>query len=125
MTMFGEETLVPLGLFAMIAFIIVGFTKVISDGRIRRRLIETSATPELAKAIIGTPDRDPELYGVLKWGLLTGAIGLALVVVQFLPYRPEEPIVLGVVLLFAAAGLLGYYGIARRQAGQSVIPERR
>jgi hypothetical protein len=117
--MFGEDTLVPLGLFAMIAFIIVGMTKIISDGRIRRRLIETGATPELAKAIMGTPRNDPELYGALKWGLVTGAIGLALVVIQFLPYRPEDPIMLGVILLFAAAGLLGYYVVTRRLASRA------
>jgi hypothetical protein len=116
--MFGEDTLVPLGLFAMIAFIIVGVTKIISDGRMRRRLIEAGATPELAKAIAGTPQDDPELYGALKWGLLTGAIGLALIIIQFLPYRPEDPIMLGVILLFAAAGLLGYYVIARRLASR-------
>jgi hypothetical protein len=120
--MFGEDTLVPLGLFAMIAFIIVGVTKIISDGRMRRRLIEAGATPELAKAIAGTPQDDPELYGALKWGLLTGAIGLALIVIQFLPYRSEDPIMLGVILLFAAAGLLGYYVIARRLASR---PEAR
>jgi hypothetical protein len=123
--MFGEETLVPLGLFAMIAFIIVGLTKIISDGRIRRRLIEAGATPELAKAIAGTPQNDPDLYGTLKWGLVTGAIGLALIVIQFLPYRHEEPIMLGVILLFAAAGLLGYYGIARRLASRVEAPGSR
>jgi hypothetical protein len=124
-TMFGEDTLVPLGLFAMIAFIIVGLTKVIYDGRIRRRLIETNATPEFARVIMGTTRTDPELFGALKWGILTGAIGLALIVIQFLPYRPEDPIMLGVVLLFAAAGLLGYYAMARRLVRQAVVPERR
>jgi hypothetical protein len=120
--MFGEETLVPLGLFAMIAFIIVGVTKVVSDGRLRRRLVETGATPELAKAIVGTPRYDAELYGALKWGILTGAIGLALIVIQFLPYRPEDPITLGVILLFASSGLLGYYVIARRLVGRAEVP---
>ena len=117
--MFEEDTLVPLGLFAMIAFIIVGLTKVIYEGRARRRLIDTGATPELARAIVGTP-QNVELYGALKWGLVTGAIGLALIVIQFLPYRPEDPIMLGVILLFAAAGLLGYYVIARRLAQRVV-----
>lgn len=112
--MFGEDILVPLGLFAMIAFIVVGVTKTISDNRIRRRLIETAASPEFATAILGTPLDDPGLYGALKWGILTGAIGLALIVIQFLPYRPEDPIMLGVILLFAAGGLLGYYVVARR-----------
>jgi hypothetical protein len=120
--MFQEGTLVPLGLFAMIAFIIVGLTKVISDGRIRRRLIETGATSELAKAIAGTAQSDPDLYSALKWGLLTGAIGLSLIVIQFLPYRPEDPIMLGVILLFAAGGLLGYYVIARRLATRPEAP---
>ena len=120
--MFQEGTLVPLGLFAMIAFIIVGLTKVISDGRIRRRLIETGATSELAKAIAGTAQSDPDLYSALKWGLLTGAIGLSLIVIQFLPYRPEDPIMLGVILLFAAGGLLGYYVIARRLASRAGTP---
>jgi hypothetical protein len=120
--MFGEETLVPLGAFAMIAFIIVGVTRIVSDGRVRRRLIEASATPEFAKAIVGTPRYDAELYGALKWGILTGAIGLALIVIQFLPYRPEEPITLGVILLFAASGLLGYYVIARRLVSRPEVP---
>jgi hypothetical protein len=116
--MFEEDTLVPLGLFAMIAFIIVGLTKVIYEGRVRRRLIDTGATPELARAIVGSPQSNLELYGALKWGLVTGAIGLALIVIQFLPYRPEDPIMLGVILLFAAAGLLGYYVVARRLASR-------
>jgi hypothetical protein len=119
--MFEEDTLVPLGLFVMIAFIIVGLTKVVLDGRVRRRLIDTGATPELAKAIVGTPQHNLELYGTLKWGLVTGAIGLALIVIQFLPYRPEDPIMLGVILLFAAGGLLGYYVIARRLASRSEV----
>jgi hypothetical protein len=119
-TMFGVDTLVPLGFFAMISFIAVGLTKVIFDGRVRRRLIETNATPELARAIMGTAQNDPELYGALKWGILTGAIGLALIVIQFLPYRPDDPIMLGVILVFAAGGLLGYYVIARRMASHSV-----
>ncbi len=120
--MFGEDTLVPLGLFAMIAFIVVGVTKTISDNRIRRRLIETAATSEFATAILGTSQDDPGLYGALKWGILTGAIGVALIVIQFLPYRPEDPIMLGVILLFAAAGLLGYYVIARRVVSRPGAP---
>jgi uncharacterized integral membrane protein len=41
-------------------------------------------------------------------------VGAALILIQFLPYRSDEPIVLGVILVFAAAGLLAYYVTARR-----------
>ena len=50
----------------------------------------------------------------LKWGIVLGAVGLGLILVQFLPYRSGEPIVLGVILVFAAAGLLAYYASVRR-----------
>ena len=47
---------------------------------------------------------------------MTGAVGLGLIVIQFLPFRSDEPIALGVILVFAAAGLLTYYARARRPA---------
>lgn len=112
--MFDSGNLVPITFLLSVTFILVGITKVISDGRTRRRLIEAGATPELARAIMAAPKDDPGLYGALRWGILTGAVGLALILIQFLPYRSDEPIVLGVILVFAAAGLLGYYVSARR-----------
>ena len=110
------DGLVPVVLFLSLAYAIVGVTKIISDGRTRRRLVEAGATSELAAAITATSQRDLGLYGSLKWGLVIGAIGFALIIIQFLPYREEDPIVFGIVLLFGAIGLLTYYAVARRMA---------
>jgi len=112
--MFETGSLVPIAFLLSFTFILVGITKVLSDGRTRRRLIEAGATPELARAIVAAPKDDPGLYGALRWGILTGAVGLALILIQFLPYRSDDPIVLGLILVFAAAGFLGYYVSARR-----------
>ena len=101
---------VPLGLF----WAVTALARVISETRTRRRLIDTKASPEMAAAVMSASEGDPALHDSLKWGLVVGAIGLALIVVQFLPYRSDEPIALGVVLVFGAAGLLGYYATARR-----------
>ncbi|HEX9705678.1 MAG TPA: hypothetical protein VGA20_10555 [Gemmatimonadales bacterium] len=106
--------MVPIAFLLSVAFTLVGVTKVISDGRTRRRLIDAGATPEMARAIAMTPKDDPGLFSALKWGILTGAVGLSLILIQFLPYRSDEPIVLGVILVFAATGLLAYYVGARR-----------
>jgi hypothetical protein len=46
---------------------------------------------------------------------VTGAVGLGLILIQFLPYRSGDPIVLGLILVFASLGLLGYYATVRRQ----------
>lgn len=108
------QLLVPLALFASLAFTVVGVTKLVTDSRVRRRLIEANASPDTAAAVLAPLPADPGLLGALKWGLVTLAVGVALIVVQFLPYRPDEPIALGVVLVFAAAGLLAYYARAKR-----------
>ena len=115
--MFETGTLVPIAFLLSVAFTLVGIAKVISDGRTRRRLIEANATPEFTRAIVGAPKEDPGLCGTLKWGIVTGAVGLSLILAQFLPYRSDEPIVLGVILVFAAAGLLTYYIRVRRLVG--------
>ena len=117
--MFDTDTLVPIGFLLSVAFTLVAMTKVISDGRTRRRLIESRAAPELVRAIVTPAKEDLGLYSALKWGILSGAVGVALIVVQFLPYRPDQPIVLGVILVFAAAGLVVYYLSARRLASPS------
>jgi hypothetical protein len=108
------DELVPIVMFLSFAYALVGVTRAISDGRTRRKLAESGASPELAKALTA-PSRDPGLGTSLQFGLVAGAIGVALIIIQFLPYRTEDPIAAGLILVFAAAGLLGYYALARRQ----------
>ena len=110
------EIVVPVALFLSIAFATVGVTKVISDGRTRRRLLETNASAELAAAVVARPQVEIAFGDALKWGLVTGALGLGLIIVQFLPYDEDDPIVSGLVLLFGAIGLLSYYVAARRMS---------
>ena len=117
------EIVVPVALFLSLAFATVGVTKVISDGRTRRRLLETNAPAELASALVSRPQGDIAFGDALKWGLVIGALGLGLIIVQFLPYDADDPIVSGLVLLSGSIGLLGYYATARRisQATDRVI----
>ena len=110
----GVEIVVPLAFFISVVVGIVGVTRVISDGRTRRRLLESNATPELAAAVVAPPRNEPFLGETLKWGLVAGAVGIALIVIQFLPYEAEDPITSGIVLLAAAVGLLSYYVTGRR-----------
>ncbi len=66
---------------------------------------------EVVKALF-TKRQSPDTWTALKWGLVVVGLGLALVIVQFLPYDFEEPIAYGLMFLFGGGGLLAYYAIA-------------
>lgn len=120
------DILVPIAVFVCFGLTLTEVVRIFSDGHTRRKVLQAGASPELAAALVPAPRQDPGLYGPLKWGLLSAALGLAMVVVQFLPFGGNDPIVYGVVLLFVAAGLLTYYGIVRRvappQGGVAELP---
>jgi uncharacterized protein DUF6249 len=112
--MFDVEIIVPLGLFVSAAYIIVSMTRIITDSRTRRRLLEGGASPELAKTLATPAPDDPGLFSALRWGIVLASVGLAFILIQFLPYRVDDPIALGLVLVFGGAGLLTYHVSARR-----------
>jgi len=106
--------LVPIVLFLCIAFMTVGVARIVSDGRTRRKLIEAGATSELAAAVAQSSRDHSSADDSLKWGMVIGAVGIALIIIQFLPYPQDDPISLGLVLVFGAAGLLGHHVLTRR-----------
>lgn len=106
--------IVPIVMFLSIAAMVIGVTRIISDGKTRRLMVQAGISPEAAAAIAAGGPRDPGLFGALRWGLLVGAVGISLIVIQFIPFRPEDPISVGILLVGAAAGLLAYYAAAQR-----------
>lgn len=111
------NNLVPIALFLCITFMVLGLARILSDGFTRRKLIQAGATSELAAAVAEASRNHSSADDSLKWGLVIGAVGLGLIAVQFLPYAHDDPISLGLVLVFGAAGLLGHHALARRAAG--------
>jgi hypothetical protein len=102
------EILVPIAFFAVIGWIV----KVISDNRIRRKVLDQRVSDELAEAILKENASAPSALGALKWGLIVLATGGALVLVQLLSIDADEPLTFGLLFLAAGAGLIAYYLIA-------------
>jgi hypothetical protein len=111
----GTDTLVPTVLFVSLAVTVLGIARIISEGRTRRRLIDSGNSAEVARSLGDLGSAEERLAGALKWGIVAIAAGIALVTIQFLPYERDEPIVLGILLLFVGAGMLAYYMIGRRR----------
>lgn len=100
-----EDILVPLGFFALVAYI----SKLISDTRIRRKALETSMSKEEAEEFVSGGRTEPSTRAALKWGLVVVALGAGLLFVNLLAISFESPVAYGVLLLGTGVALLGYY----------------
>jgi hypothetical protein len=101
--------LVPLGFFAMIAYI----AKVIGDTRIRRKVLDTRAEAEVAKALLNRGWSEPSTRSALKWGIVIVALGAGILLVDLFGIGFESPVAYAILLLATGAALLGYYLIER------------
>jgi len=103
-------TLIVFVIFSAAAFVI----KVISDNRIRRRLIEADQVDEKIKYLyFRSGRRMGEPLSSVKWGMVLVAIGLALLLGQLFPYDITEMMTTGFMFLFAGFAFLIYYFIQK------------
>lgn len=91
---------------------VLGITKVLSDNWTKRKLIEARVSDDVIRTLF-RKESDPEMFAALKWGMVLVALGLGLIVSQYLPSGFDEPLAWGVVLVFGGVGLLAYYATAR------------
>lgn len=119
------EILVPLGFFAAIVWIV----KIISDNRIRRKVLDQRVSEELAEAILRKDKSELSALGALKWGLIVLAMGGALVLVSLFSIDMDGPLGYGLLLLAAGGGLVTYYLIAsehdeaQRKRNEEYVPD--
>lgn len=104
------ELLVPITFFLAVVMII----KIISDNRLRQRLIEKGMVDENVKNLYAS-SMDIQPLSSIKWGLVLIGIGLALLINRLWPYYFSDEAALGLMFLFAGLGFLIYYFIAQRQ----------
>jgi len=96
---------VPVALFAMIAYIV----KLISDNRLRRKVLNSPASEEMAEALLKREWSEPRTRSALKWGLIFVSLGAGVLIVNLLAIGFESPLAYAILLLATGAALLGYY----------------
>jgi len=102
------EFLIPIAFFVLIYAII----KVLSDNKVRQRLIERGQIDENVKLLFA-PHTEARHLTNLKWGMVSLAIGLALLIDSFL-YSLNDTAKVGIVLIFAGVAFLIYYQKAKQ-----------
>jgi hypothetical protein len=105
----------------------VMITKILADNWTKRRLTAAHVSDETIRELHAR-DREGAVVGALRWGLVLCGVGVALVMIQFLPFDFTDPIAYGLMLLSAGGGLLAHYAIlgrASRQKVRSDLPAER
>jgi hypothetical protein len=103
------DFLIPISVFVVIAYIV----KVISDNRVRSRLIEKGALDENVKHLYWGK-RSSSHQTSLKWGLVCIGVGLGLFIGQLFPHRVNDEMSIGFMFALAGVGLMIFYFIAKR-----------
>ena len=94
--------------------------KIISDNRIRTKLIESGQVDEKAKFLYLRGDKRPaDPLSSVKWGMVLVGVGLALIigqfVNQFMYFGDVEGFTFGLMCLFAGIAFLIYYSLKKKE----------
>lgn len=112
------EDMVPVLVLTVIGYFVLELVKVVSESRIRAKLIEKGVVDEKIK-VLGGLQQAMESASSLKWGLVMIAVGLAFILVfaiqSWVPQEFRGEITAGAVFSMAGLAMIIHYLIARRQ----------
>ncbi|MCX6558148.1 MAG: hypothetical protein NTW95_12095 [Candidatus Aminicenantes bacterium] len=112
------ENMVPVLILAVIGYFVLELVKVVTDSRLRAKLIEKGMVDEKIKPLFN-PHSVLESASSLKWGLVMIAVGLAFIftfaIHEWVPVGIRGEITAGAVFFMAGLAMLIYYAIARSQ----------
>jgi hypothetical protein len=108
-----RDVLMPIAIIGSFAVGIYLFTKVMTDYILKKKMIDKGFVNEDTQAIFKAQGSDGK-YGSLKWGLIIFSGGLALIIMEFVDFRPDSPLPYGLLAVFVSAGFLAYYFMVQR-----------
>lgn len=97
---------------------IVGVVKIISESLVKRKLLASHLSEDAIREYLKW-SRAATREDALKWGLIWIGIGLALVLIDVLPFDLSDPIAYGLIFVLGGAGLLLYRTVASGRAADS------
>jgi hypothetical protein len=113
-----SENFAPVLVLAVIGYFILELVKVVSENRLRQKLIEKGMVDEKVKLLF-QPQMLSNSASALKWGLVLIAVGLAFLftygIYSWVPSELREEMTAGAVFFMAGLGMIVYYAIARGQ----------
>jgi hypothetical protein len=105
--------LVPLIVFSAMTTAIISLTKLITEYRLKKQLIEKGYVDKEARFLLERQSVTNTRLSSLKWGLVIFFAGLCMVILEFIPVEGDSPLPYGLFSLSVALGFLLYYFISK------------
>ena len=112
------EQLMSVLIVGIIFFSIVAFAKILSEDKIRHKLIDKGMLDENVKFLYAN-QMEYHVPSALKWGMVLIGVGLAFLIGQLMPSDISGEVTVGSMFVLAGVGLLVYYAIARKMMNRS------
>jgi hypothetical protein len=110
-----REVLMPISILGSLGLAIYFFTKVLTDYVLKKKMIDKGFVNDDTQAIFKQHTSDNR-YSSLKWGMIIFFAGLSLVLMEYIPARPDSPMPYGLFALSVSLGFLLYYFIVQRES---------
>ena len=108
-----KDVLMPMAILGTIGFSTYLFTKTMTEYILRKKMIEKGFVNDDTQAIFRQHVADNKMSS-LKWGLIMFFVGLALIIMEYIPTSPESPLPYGLIAMSVSAGFLVYYFLVRK-----------
>lgn len=110
-----NDFLTPVGVLATIAAGIGYFTKVLTDYKLRKKLIENKLVNPDAANILNDQELDGR-YASLKWGLIILFAGIGLILINMVDFYRDSPLPFGIMAVSIALGFLTYFFVVKNKS---------
>jgi hypothetical protein len=110
-----KEVLMPITIMGTFGAAVYFFAKIMTDYMLKKKMVDKGYVNEDTQAIFKQHTTDNK-YSSLKWGLIVLFGGLALIIMEYIPVRPDSPMPYGLLAVFISVGFLLYYFVAKKNA---------
>lgn len=110
-----REVLMPISIMGTFGAALYFFTSVLTNYILKKKMIEKGFVNDDTQAIFKNQTSDGK-YPSLKWGMIIFFAGLALIIMEFIPTRPDSPLPYGLFAVSVSLGFLIYYYLVQRES---------
>jgi hypothetical protein len=109
-----REVLMPMTILGTIGASVYIFTKTMTDYILKKKMVEKGFVNDDAQAIFKQHTAENKFVS-LTWGLIMLFVGLALIIMEYIPTSPESPLPYGLIAVSISIGFLLYFFIVKKE----------